>query len=167
MKQLIEQLGLNGTLIAAILQFIILLILLKAVAYKPILKALDERKKSIDTSLANAENQRIETERLHVEQLEAIRKAKTEAQEIILMATKIGEDRAKEIHEETLVESARIKKAALEEIEIEKKKALIAIREEVTTLALLAAGKVLGKVISGTEQEDMVKDFIAKVDQVQ
>jgi len=167
MKELIEQLGLNGTLLAAIVQFIVLLVLLKAVAYKPILKALDERKKSIDESLANAETQRTEAQSLHAQQLDAIQKAKTEAQDIIQRATKISEDRAKEIHEESLVEANRIKKAALEEIEIEKKKALVAIREEVTTLALLAAGKVLGKAITGKDQEDMVKDFIAKVDQVQ
>ena len=164
---LLEQLGLNGTLIAAILQFILLLVLLKAVAYKPIMKMMDERKRNIDESLANAETQMREAQKLHAEQVSAIQKAKGEAQDIIQRATKISEERAREIYEEAQAESARLKKSALDDIEIEKKKALVAIRGEVTTLALLAAGKVLGKAITGQDQEDMVKDFIAKVDQLQ
>ena len=164
---LLEQLGINGTLIAAILQFILLLVLLKAVAYKPIMKMMDDRKTNIETSLANAETQVREAQKLHAEQVSAIQKAKGEAQEIIQRATKISEERAREIYEEAQAESARLKKSALDDIEIEKKKALVAIRGEVTTLALLAAGKVLGKAITGQDQEDMVKDFIAKVDQLQ
>lgn len=164
---LLEQLGINGTLIAAILQFILLLVLLKAVAYKPIMKMMDDRKTNIETSLANAETQVREAQKLHAEQVSAIQKAKGEAQDIIQRATKISEERAREIYEEAQAESARLKKSALDDIEIEKKKALIAIRGEVTTLALLAAGKVLGKAITGQDQEDMVKDFIAKVDQLQ
>jgi len=80
----------NATLIAQIFNFVILLIFLRLVAYKPIAKLLKDRQDFIANSIATAEEERRQAQELHEQYLADMKKAREEAQAVIAQATKVA-----------------------------------------------------------------------------
>ena len=87
----------NATILAQIVDFIILVIFLRLVAYKPVVKMLTDRSDHIANSIAAAEQERQEAEQLKAGYEAEMRRAREQTQEIIQKATKAGEDQASEI----------------------------------------------------------------------
>lgn len=146
-----------------IVNFLILLFILKKLLYKPMLQMLDDRKKSIEDAINNAETAKVEAEALRKDYEARLAEAKQEAQEIIAKATKLGEEMKKDIVENAQNEAAKAIQKAQEEIVREKEQAIMALRDEVATLAVMAAGKVLGKAITVEDHEKLVKEFVQEV----
>ena len=146
-----------------VVNFLILLFLLKKFAYKPILDMLDERKKSIEDAINNAETAKNEAEKMRKEYETRLAEAKQEAQEIMAKATKLGEEMKREIVENAQSEATKAIQKAQEEINREKDLAIAALRDEVAVLAVMAAGQVLGKAISVEDHEKLVKEFVSEV----
>ena len=160
MGGIINSLGLNATLVAQIFNFIILLIFLRIVVYPHIVRMLDERQNYIEKTVNDAEEERKQAEDLRQQYLSEMQQAKDEARDIIQKATKTGEAQAQEIIEAAKAESARIKESALEEINREKEKAVAELREQVATLSILIAGKVVNEKITADIQRGMIDEFI-------
>lgn len=168
MGSIAEALGFDvNKFIWALINFLILVFLLKKFAYKPVLNMLDERKRSIEESLSRAEKARDEAERMQKEYEAQLAQAREEAQRIIEQATKLGEQMKEEILANAQAEASKAIQRAQEEIAREREKAVAALREEVANLAVLAAGKVLGRAISVEDHEKMIKEFIAEVGDLQ
>jgi len=146
-----------------ILNFLVLLAILNKLLYKPMLNMLAERKKTIQDSLDKAESARAEAEKLQAQYQSQLLQAKKEAQEIIEKATKMGEEMKEDIVNNAKNEADKAIKKAQEEIAREKNQAVAALRQEIATLAVLAAGKVVGKAITVQDHEKMVKEFIEEV----
>lgn len=123
---------------------------------------LDERKNTIKDSLESAEANKIEANKLKEEYEQRLAEAKAEAQEIIAQATKAAEDSKNEIVAAAKEDANRMIEKAKAEIDQEKEKALAQVRDEVATLAVLAAGKILEKSITVEDHKQMVNDFIDK-----
>src|SRR5690606_3225593 len=121
---------------------------------------LDERQNYIENSVAAAEEERKQAEDLRQQYLSEMQKAKDEARDIIQKATKAGEEQAREIIEAAKAESNRIKESALEDINREREKAVAELREQVATLSILVAGKVINEKITADIQRDMINEFI-------
>lgn len=150
----------NATLLAQIVDFIILLIFLKVVAYKPLSKLLSDRSDHIANNIAAAEQERQQAEQLKAGYEAEMRRAREQAQEIIQKATKAGEEQAVEIIENSKNEATRLKDAALTEIEREKQKAVAELRDQVASLSVLVAGKIINQKLTDDIQHSMVQDFI-------
>lgn len=160
MEAVISALGLNATLVAQIFNFIVLLIFLRVVVYKPIVSVLEQRQKAIADSVAAAEEERKQAEALRQSYLAEMQKSKEEAQAIIQQATKAGEAQSQQIIEAAKAEAVRIRDAALQEIEREKEKAVTELREQVVSLSILVANKVVNQQITQDLQHGLVKEFI-------
>ncbi|MHB8172384.1 MAG: F0F1 ATP synthase subunit B [Thermincolia bacterium] len=145
-----------------IFNFLVLLAILNKLLYKPILSTLEERKRTIRESLEKAEVARIEADKLQSQYQAQMLQAKKETQEIIEKATKMGEEMKEDIVKNAKNEADKAIKKAQDEIVREKNQAVAALREEVATLAVLAAGKVVGRAITVQDHEQMVKEFIAE-----
>ncbi|MCL6639523.1 MAG: F0F1 ATP synthase subunit B [Firmicutes bacterium] len=150
----------NATLLAQIADFIILLIFLRVVAYKPLMKVLQDRSDHIENTIAAAEKERQEAEQLKAGYEAEMRRAREQAQEIIQKATKAGEEQALEIVTNAKNEAARLKEAATAEIQREKEKALAELRDQVATLSVLVAGKIINQKLTDDIQHNMIKEFI-------
>ncbi|KUK54328.1 MAG: ATP synthase subunit b [Desulfotomaculum sp. 46_296] len=150
----------NATLIAQMFNFVILLIFLRFVAYKPIAKLLKDRQDFIANNVATAEEERKQAQELREQYLADMQKAREEAQAIIAQAAKVGEIQAQEIIAAAKEESNRVKDNALKEIEREKEKAVRELRDQVTVLSVAVAGKIIGQTITPEIQHDMVQQFI-------
>ena len=150
----------NATLIAQIFNFVILLIFLRLVAYKPIAKLLKDRQDFIANSIATAEEERRQAQELHEQYLADMKKAREEAQAVIAQATKVAGVQAQEIIAAAKGEANRAKDGALKEIEQEKEKAVRELRDQVAVLSVMVAGKIIGKTVTSEIQHDLVQQFI-------
>ncbi|MFA4886330.1 MAG: F0F1 ATP synthase subunit B [Desulfotomaculaceae bacterium] len=157
----------NGTVLAQIVDFIILLIFLRLVAYKPLVKILGDRSDHIASNIAAAEQERQEAEQLKAGYEADMRNARVQAQEIMQKATKVGEEQASGIIENAKNEAVRVKDAALAEIEREKQKAIAELRDQVATLSVLVAGKIINKNMTDQIQRNMIDDFIKEAGELQ
>lgn len=154
----------NVTLFAwSFVNFIALLYILNKILYKPMLQMLEDRKRTIAESFQQAESARQEADRIKHQYQAQLAEAKKESQEIIERATKMGEEMREDIVKNAKAEAEKALKQAQNEIAREKNQAVAALRQEVATLAVLAAGKVVGKSISVEDHEKMVKEFVDEV----
>ncbi len=139
-----EGLGINlPTLVAQIVNFTILLGLLYLVAYKPIMRMLDERSRKIKESMDQTEfikEQATNAEEAVKQQLETAGK---EGQEVIAQAVRTGEEMRREAQQEARQEAESLIARARVEIQRERDEALDELRRGFTDLAILAAGKVI------------------------
>ena len=149
----------NATLIAQILNFLVLLVILAKFAYKPLLKAMDDRRNRIINDLDSAEQTRLDAEALKEQYAEQLAGARQEATEIVNKANQIAQN----LHDE-LVEQARVEQEALlanakERIEQEKQQALLDIRSEVIKLSTLIAGKIVNQKLNSANDQKLVADI--------
>ncbi|MGQ9498374.1 MAG: F0F1 ATP synthase subunit B [Desulfotomaculales bacterium] len=143
--------------------FLLLLVLLRLVAYKPLLKVLEERQKYVANTIAQAENQRAEAEKIKAEYEAEMRRAREQAQAIIERATKAGEEQALNIIAQAKAEAERLKEGALADIQREREKAIAELRDQVASLAILVAGKVIKEGLDAQAHERLVQDAIKEV----
>lgn len=160
METLTTALGLNSTLIAMIFHFLVLLLFLRLVVYKPLVNLLEKRQEFIANNVAAAEEERKQAEALRQQYLADMEKARLQAQEMIQKATKAGEEQARQIIEEAKLEAAKVKDNALIEIQREKEKAVVELRGHVATLAVLVAGKIVDEKMTADIQSGLVDEFI-------
>lgn len=156
---------LNATLIAQIINFLLLVFILSKVAYKPLMKALADRQAKISANLNSAEEERVEAARLKVEYQQQLAAARTQAQAIVEKAMRLAEQSKEEILEEARSENARLLKVAQEEIARERDQALAQLRKEVVTLSMAAATKLVGQNMDTENNAKLVADFINQLDE--
>jgi F-type H+-transporting ATPase subunit b len=139
-------LGINlPLLISQLISFLILLAVLYFVAYKSVIKMLDDRSNKIKESLEQAET--VKKQSLHAEDevKKQLQSASQKGQELIAQATKASDEiraRAQELAKkdaEILIERARLA------IQSEKDEAIEELRREFADVTIMAAGKVIGE----------------------
>jgi F-type H+-transporting ATPase subunit b len=162
LEKLIEQFSF-GLFFWQTLLFIALLLLLRKLAWKPILGAVNEREESIKSALKAAERAREEMMALQADNEKILAEARTERERIVKEANDmknriIGDatDKAKE-EAAKLVESARV------QIEAEKNNAVAQIRTQVAELSVEIAEKLLRKELADeNKQQKLIADLLAE-----
>lgn len=154
-------------LIWAIINFAVLLAILYKFLYGPLLGMMEKRQNEIKNNISQAEDIRKEAENLRAQFTAELDKARRDAQEMITNATRIGEETKNQIISEAKDNAAKIAQKAQEEILREKEQALADLRNEVASLAILAAGKVLGKTMTVEEHRQLVDKYIQEVGEIQ
>ena len=149
----------NATLIAQILNFLVLLAILAKFAYKPLLKAMDDRRNRIINDLDSAEQTRLDAEALKEQYAEQLAGARQEATEIVNKANQIAQNLHDELVEQTRVEQEAMLANAKERIEQEKQQALLDIRSEVIKLSTLIAGKIVNQKLNSANDQKLVTDI--------
>lgn len=153
----------NATLLAQLVDFLILLIFLRIVAYKPLVKLLEERRQRIADTFAAAEEDRQQAGELKTNLEAEIKKMREEAQAIMAHAVKAGEDTAQEIIAAAKAETERIKEDARVEIQHEREKAVAELRNSVASLSISVAEKIIKRSLDDQLQRQMVEEFIDEV----
>lgn len=155
---------LNATFFAQILNFLILVGILRLVAYKPVVRILKERADKIQESLDKADSDAKEADRLLAEYKAKITEANLKADEIIRNAEK----RAAEYREAQEAEVKRQiedrKKAAEADIERDRARAVAELKGQMVALSLAAASKIISKNISEEDNEQIISEFVNKLD---
>ncbi len=141
-----EGLGINvPTLIAQIINFIILLVILYFFAYKPVLKMLDERSRKIKESIEEVQKVKEQAAQTEEEFKKKIEAASKEGQEVIARAMRTGEDVRQRALQEAKQEAQVLVEKARGEIQRERNEAIGELRQEFADLTVVAAEKVIEK----------------------
>jgi len=145
-----------GLIFWTIITFLVLLFVLKKLAWKPILNMLEEREKNIQSSLDDAEKARDEAKMLLEENNRMLKKARETSAQIIEKSKEQSEKVGREIQAKAQEESTRMIERAREEINREKKTAMNELRRETVDLGLAMAEKL----IQGTIDKDVHNKLI-------
>jgi len=159
--EILNQFGVNPILLfAQVVNFLVLLFILKRFLYKPILKILGERRQKIEQSLKNAEE--IEKRLVEIGELKVkeVQKATEIGQQIIKDAT----DSANQLYEEAKVNagvlSERLAEQTRLQLEQEKQNFEASIREHVSDLVFTIIQKVTGKVLTKQDRTKIAEESI-------
>lgn len=150
----------NATLVAQIINFLILLALLTKIAYRPILTALEERRAYIEKSLEEAERDRVLADTMKQASEQQILEARIQARSIVDEAIILGEKSKEAILQNAREENARLVKQAQEQIERDYQQAMNRLRAEVAVLAVAAAEKIIEKNLDVEANTRLVRKFI-------
>ncbi|HXY74768.1 MAG TPA: F0F1 ATP synthase subunit B, partial [Dehalococcoidales bacterium] len=141
-----EGLGINvASLIVQLGNFILLLVLLYFVGYKPILKIFDERARKVKESLEKAETIKAEADAAEVEFKKQLETQRKEGQEIVNRAMRTGDELRKKAEQEARVEGETLVAKARSEIQRERDDAIGEIRKEFADITIAAAEKVIDR----------------------
>lgn len=151
------------TMIATLINTLILFLVLKHFLFKPVNKILDERKKNVEDTYRQADEKLTEAARLESEYTEKLANAKEESAEIVKNATKRAQTRSDEIIAEAKSEASSIIVKANADIEKEKKRAVNQIKDEISDIALAVAEKVVEKEIDPKDHERLIESFISEL----
>ena len=147
-------------LVAQIVNFFILLIILKKILYKPILGMLEERKQKIADGLKNAEEIEKKLEKIEKEREATIQKASTEAMKMLEEATKSSSLIVEEEHEKAAEDMKMIVEKAHLQIASDRDKMREDIRKELADLVASAMTAVYEKKLTRAYQEEIIKDTL-------
>lgn len=153
----------SGLILWTILTFIIVLLILRKAAWKPLLGALSAREESIRASLRDAENARGEAARLLEENRRQLAQAEEQSRRIIREGRDLGERLKAELLEKANATTRGMIEQAKEEIHREKDAALIQLRSEATDLVIAAAGKILDANLDTPKQRQLADAAIREI----
>lgn len=156
--------SLNGTLIFQFINFIILVLILAKFAYKPLLKVLEERRQKIASDLDTAAKERQSAEQLKADYEKQLQNARVEAQAIIDQAKKQADKEAQAQLEAIRTQINREKEVAQAEIKNEREAAIKQMRNEVVTLSMAVAEKLLQKNMNTDMNAKLIAECIKKLD---
>lgn len=146
------------------LPFLILLLLLRKFAWKPILQALKDRETSIHDALHAADRAKEEMKQLQFSNEELLHQAKDERDAILSDARKIRDTIIEESKDKAKEEASRIIASAKESIENEKMAAMTDLKNQLAELSLEIATKILEHELADAgQQEKFVQQQMDKI----
>ena len=144
--------------------FVCLLLLLRAFAWKPILKALKDRETSINNALEAADKAKAEMANLQADNEKLLAEARQEREAILKEAREIKERIVSQAKDEALEASEKLLAHAKASIESEKKMAIADIKQQIANISLDIAKKVLTKELaSEVKQEKLVESLLNEI----
>lgn len=144
--------------------FIILLVILRTAAWKPILSAVQEREKSIEDALNAAKKAEEKLVALNAENERLIKEAKIERDAILKEAREMKDKIVNEAKNTAQGEADRIIESAKNAIANEKASAMADIKSQVGQLSIEIAEKILTKELADkSAQEALVNEVIDQV----
>ncbi len=146
------------------LSFLIVIFILKKFAWKPILNGLKEREKSIDEALNAAEKAREEMKNLKADNEKLLQEAKEERDNILKDARKMKDSIILEAKEKAQVEANRIVEGALVTIENEKSAAVHDLKNQIATLSIEIAEKILKEELKAKgKQKELIDKLVSEI----
>ena len=155
----------GGLLAWTVLTFVLLLVVLKKVAWGPILDALDTRENEIKDALNAAEKAREEAERISSDYEDSIRKAQAEAQQIISDAKTAGEKVKLDLETVANKKADEIIEKAKAQIDTERVRVISEIKTVAIEISLSAAAKVIEKNLDSDDNRKLVNEALEGIGQ--
>lgn len=142
--------------------FILLLVLLGKFAWKPILNAIKTREKGIEDALASAENALKDMRELKANNEKSLNEARAAREELMKEAREIKEAIIAEAKTKAQVDTERILASAREQINSEKNAAVAELKNQVASLSIEIAEKILRSELSSDEKQKALVNNLMK-----
>ena len=153
----------GGLLFWSVITFLLLLVVLKKVAWGPILSALESREEEIKNALSAAEKAKEEAEKVSSDYEKSMKDAQIKAQKII-SDSKVAAEKVKTDIEKAAEEKAELMLInAKEQINAEKENAIKDIRDIAIDLSIDIASKVIEKNIDSEENRRLIEEAMNNI----
>ena len=162
--EILEDFGVEPILLLAqVVNFVILLYILKRFLYKPILKVLEERKKRIETSVKQSEEMQKRFDEITKKQTEILDKAKVESEQIIEGAKNEAKILADQIQLNATNAGNETIKRTQQTLEIEKQKMINEAKREIVDVVTSITEKVVQKNLTKGDKERLVRQALTEI----
>ena len=152
-----------GLMFWTVVIFMLLLILLKKFAWKPILKAVDDRNSSINEALASAEKAKSEMEQLSADNDKILNEAHIQRDSIIKEARDIKIKTIADAKNKASIEAEKIISSAKAQIKNEKMKAMTELKNEIADISIQMAEKIIKTELKDAKsQKKLIEEDLKK-----
>jgi F-type H+-transporting ATPase subunit b len=151
----------GGLMFWTLVIFLTLMAVLSKFAFKPITAAVAAREKALEDALEQAKRDRAEAAEQLAEHRQLLEKAHGEAQQVIAGARSTGDSLRQQMLEQTHAQQKDLLDRARKEIQEERDKALVELRNTTVDLAILGAAKVIEKNLDDQANRKLVDEFLA------
>lgn len=152
-----------GVLLAQIINFIILLLVLRTIAYGPLLNMLQQRKERIAQGLEDARKAEERLANIEKDYQAKLDEARAESQRMMAERTEAADQQAAAILASANKEVERIRQQAQVDAELERNRILADMRTQVAALSMAAANKVVGATLDEQRQQALINEFFSGV----
>ena len=161
---ILQQLGITLPLLfTQIIGFIILMVVLHRVFTTKVFSILDERRATIQASYDQLDADRAAMADARRDYEQRLANIEEQARERIQAAIKDGQDLRDSLVADARKQSESIIEQGRNDIQRERRQAFIEMRQQIVSLAISAAGKVVGESLNDARQTKLVDDFIGSV----
>lgn len=158
-----DALGINiPGLLAQLINFAILLAILRVVAYKPFMRMMDERSRRVREGLEASERMKEQAAHADVEVQKRLEEARQEGQTLIGQAQQIAARIQDDARQQARSEGETLLVRARSEIQLERDEAISQIRREFADLTIAAAEKVIGQSLDRKAHQRLIDEVLAQ-----
>jgi len=159
-----ETFGWNPCLFfSQVISFVIVALLLRRFAYKPILKVLEERRRSIEEGQLNAEKIKRQLDEAETRYSEILAKANADAQKMIDETRESSAHLAERKQQEAIAAAEQIIAKAREASAIEHERTMESLKQELGRLVVDTTAKVTGKVLTPEDQQRLQEEALSQL----
>ncbi|WP_053954734.1 F0F1 ATP synthase subunit B [Inediibacterium massiliense] len=151
------------TLVLQLLNTFILYIVLKKLLFKPVKEFMENRQNNIVKSIEEAEKKNKFADEMKKEYQGRIDSIEQQGRKMIEEASKKAEQRASSIVKEAEEEASKVMKRVQEETKREHEKLIHTLKDEVASLAVMAAGKIVNENLKEENHQKLIQDFLDEV----
>ena len=151
------------TVLAAIINLVILVVILRHFFWARIKKAIQDRQDTINERLASADRAREEAAKLKAKNEEILKQAQEEGKKIIAEKKAAAEELYNKIVADATKEAEDLKVKANEQIEIDIAKAQLTLKEQVVDLAIELSKKAIEGSMDEATHQAVIDKYIEKV----
>ena len=153
----------NWTFIAQICNLFIQMLLIKKFLFKPVREILAKRQAKADADIREAEEAKTEAAAIKAEYEQNMLEAKEKANELLAAAQKNAAAKSEEMLKDASSQAAAIKQKAEADIAQERRKAVNELKDEIGSMAMEIAGKVIEREISEKDHARLIDEYISNV----
>ena len=150
----------TGDMLFVMISFLILMYLIKLVAWKPITKMMQNRSDKIANDIDSAKNSRDKAAELAQKRQAELDKTREDASAIMNTAKQNGQKQREQIVEDARNEASNLKSSAEKDIEQQRQEALANSRKYVASLSIEIASKIISKELNEDDQKELVNSYI-------
>lgn len=163
MEKLLNEFSL-GLFVWQTLIFVLLLLLLRKFAWKPILNAINDREEGIKNALAEAEKARQEMQNINADNERILKEARAERDSMLKEAREIKDNMISEAKDEAREQANKLIEQAKATIENEKLAAITDLKNQVADLSIDIAEKVVKKELATKDKQlGLVEEMLEEI----
>ncbi len=149
-----------GMLIWTWVTFLFLLLVLRKLAWKPLLGAVEARERTIAASLKRANEAREEAERLLEEQQKRFAQTQEEIQALLKENKELAQKMRDEIIAQARADAGKLIERAKKDIEKERQMAMLALKEEVANMVVYATARLIQTQLDEQKHREIIDQYI-------
>lgn len=160
---ILEQFGINWKLLVIqIINFLVLLLILKKLLYKPVISILEKRRAEVTASMKASEEMQKEKDAFTKEAAKEMEEVRKKAHDVTARADEAAANAKRQAQEDAQKQAQEIVATAKKEVAAEKEKIIDDVRGEIAGIVVETTQKVLGKELEGSHEEFIRREVSAK-----